>query len=101
LHSYGCTSDGPEATELYGDHIAAGGVRARRLGDPAEVGVFLAAWVGAGRPAEVRDAMVAEALANALQLAQATFALHCESRSGSPAGWAWPQVAELGARYDS
>ena len=79
LHSFGCTSDGPEATELYGDDIAPRAAFALvDSGNPEEVGAFLAAWVGAGRPAEVRDEMVAEALANALPLAQATFALHCE-----------------------
>jgi hypothetical protein len=79
LHSFGCTSDGPEATGLYGDDIAPRAAFALvDSGNPEEVGAFLAAWVGAGRPAEARDEMVAEALANALPLAQATFALHCE-----------------------
>jgi HD-GYP domain-containing protein (c-di-GMP phosphodiesterase class II) len=87
LHSFGCTSDGPEATELYGDDIAPRAAFALvDSGNPEEVGAFLATWVGAGRPAEVRDAMVAEALANALPLAQATFALHCEVAQRF-AGW--------------
>jgi hypothetical protein len=87
LHSFGCTSDGPEATELYGDDIAPRAAFALvDSGNPEEVGAFLAAWVGAGRPAEVRDAMVAKALANALPLAQATFALHCEVAQRF-AGW--------------
>lgn len=87
LHSFGCTSDGPEATGLYGDDIAPRAAFALvDSGNPEEVGAFLATWVGAGRPAEVRDAMVAEALANALPLAQATFALHCEVAQRF-AGW--------------
>jgi HD-GYP domain-containing protein (c-di-GMP phosphodiesterase class II) len=87
LHSFGCTSDGPEATALYGDDIAPRAAFALvDSGNPEEVGAFLATWVGSGRPPEVRDAMVAEALANALPLAQATFALHCEVAQRF-AGW--------------
>jgi HD-GYP domain-containing protein (c-di-GMP phosphodiesterase class II) len=87
LHSFGCTSDGPEATELYGDDIEPRAAFALvDSGKPEEVGAFLATWVGNGRPAEVREAMVAEALANALPLAQATFALHCEVAQRF-AGW--------------
>jgi HD-GYP domain-containing protein (c-di-GMP phosphodiesterase class II) len=87
LHSFGCTSDGPEATELYGDDIEPRAAFALvDSGNPEEVGAFLAARVGAGRPPELRDAMVAEALANALPLAQATFALHCEVAQRF-AGW--------------
>jgi HD-GYP domain-containing protein (c-di-GMP phosphodiesterase class II) len=87
LHSFGCTSDGPEATEVYGDDIEPRAAFALvDGGNPEEVGAFLAAHVGGGRPPEVREAMVAEALANALPLARATFALHCEVAQRF-AGW--------------
>jgi HD-GYP domain-containing protein (c-di-GMP phosphodiesterase class II) len=87
LHSFGCTSDGPEATEVYGDDIEPRAAFALvDSGNLEEVGAFLAAHVGGGRPSEVREAMVADALANALPLAQATFALHCEVAQRF-AGW--------------
>jgi HD-GYP domain-containing protein (c-di-GMP phosphodiesterase class II) len=87
LHSLGCTSDGPEATEVYGDDIEPRAAFALvDAGNPAEVGAFLAANVGGGRPPDVREAMVADALANALPLAQATFATHCEVAQRF-AGW--------------
>jgi HD-GYP domain-containing protein (c-di-GMP phosphodiesterase class II) len=87
LHSFGCTSDGPEATELYGDDIEPRAAFALvDAGDLEEVGAFLTAMVGGGRPPDVREAMVADALANALPLAQATFALHCEVAQRF-AGW--------------
>jgi HD-GYP domain-containing protein (c-di-GMP phosphodiesterase class II) len=87
LHSFGCTSDGPEATELYGDDIAPRAAFALvDAGNLEEVGAFLTATVGGGRPPDVREAMVADALANALPLAQATFALHCEVAQRL-AGW--------------
>jgi hypothetical protein len=87
LHSFGCTSDGPEATELYGDDIEPRAAFALvDAGSLEEVGAFLTAMVGGGRPPDVRAAMVADALANALPLAQATFALHCEVAQRL-AGW--------------
>ena len=80
LHSFGCTSDAPEATRaVRRRHRATGGVRARRRRrTPRRCGAFFTAWAGAGRPPEIREAMVAETLANALPIARATFALHCE-----------------------
>ncbi len=79
LHSIGCTSDAHEQTELFGDDIEP---RAKFAlvdgGNPEEVGAFLMDVVGAGRPPEVREAMVAHALQNALEIARSTFALHCE-----------------------
>ena len=79
LHSFGCTSDGPEQTELYGDDIEPRAAFALvDAGDLPQVADFLTTMVGRGRPPEVREAMVADALANAFELAQATFALHCE-----------------------
>jgi HD-GYP domain-containing protein (c-di-GMP phosphodiesterase class II) len=87
LHSIGCTSDATEQTELFGDDI---GPRARFAlvdgGDPDEVAAFLTDVVGQGRPAEVREAMVAHALDNAVEIARSTFALHCEVAQRF-AGW--------------
>src|SRR5689334_16930260 len=87
LHSFGCTSDAPEQTELFGDDIEP---RAKFAlidgGDPEEVGAFLTEVVGQGRPPEVREAMVAHALENALEIARSTFALHCEVAQRF-AGW--------------
>ena len=87
LHSFGCTSDAPEQTELFGDDIEP---RAKFAlvdgGNPEEVGAFLMDVVGQGRPPEVRGAMVAHALENALEIARSTFALHCEVAQRF-AGW--------------
>src|SRR5437588_11217016 len=87
LHSFGCTSDAPEQTELFGDDIEP---RAKFAlvdgGDPDEVGAFLMDVVGQGRPPEVREAMVAHALEHALEIARSPFALHCEVAQGF-AGW--------------
>ncbi len=87
LHSFGCTSDATEQTELFGDDIEP---RAKFAlvdgGNPEEVGAFLMDVVGQGRPPEVRQAMVAHALENALEIARSTFALHCEVAQRF-AGW--------------
>src|ERR1700760_2667521 len=87
LHSFGCTSDATEQTELFGDDIEP---RAKFAlvdgGNPEEVGAFLMDVVGQGRPPEVREAMVAHALENALEIARSTFALHCEVAQRF-AGW--------------
>ena len=87
LHSFGCTSDATEQTELFGDDIQP---RAKFAlvdgGNPEEVGAFLKDVVGQGRPPEVREAMVAHALENALEIARSTFALHCEVAQRF-AGW--------------
>ncbi|HZO76430.1 MAG TPA: HD domain-containing phosphohydrolase [Solirubrobacteraceae bacterium] len=87
LHSFGCTSDAPEQTELFGDDIEP---RAKFAlvdgGNPEEVAAFLTDVVGQGRPAEVREAMVAHALENAVEIARSTFALHCEVAQRF-AGW--------------
>ena len=87
LHSIGCTSDATEQTELFGDDIEP---RAKFAlvdgGNPEEVGAFLMDVVGQGRPPEVREAMVAHALENALEIARSTFALHCEVAQRF-AGW--------------
>src|ERR1700749_478752 len=87
LHSFGCTSDATEQTELFGDDIEP---RAKFAlvdgGNPEEVGAFLRDVVGQGRPPEVRARMVAHALENALEIARSTFALHCEVAQRF-AGW--------------
>jgi HD-GYP domain-containing protein (c-di-GMP phosphodiesterase class II) len=87
LHSIGCTSDGHEQTELFGDDIAPRAAFALvDGGDPEEVGAFLTAMVGQGRPPDERRAMIADALENALEIARSTFALHCEVAQRF-AGW--------------
>lgn len=87
LHSAGCTSDGHEAAQLYGDDITP---RANFAlvdsGNPAEVGAFLMANVGVGRDAEVRAAMIEDALTHGLDMARHTFAMHCEVAQRF-AGW--------------
>src|SRR5947209_11665388 len=87
LHSFGCTPDATEQTELFGDDIAP---RAKFAlvdgGNPEEVAAFLRDVVGQGRPPEVREGMVAHALENALEIARSTFALHCEVAQRF-AGW--------------
>jgi HD-GYP domain-containing protein (c-di-GMP phosphodiesterase class II) len=87
LHSAGCTSDGHEAAQLYGDDIAPRASFALvDSGNPAEVGAFLMATVGTGRTPEVRAAMVEDALTHGLELARQTFAMHCEVAQRF-AGW--------------
>ena len=87
LHSFGCTSDATEQTELFGDDIEP---RAKFAlvdgGNPEEVRAFLRDVVGQGRPPEVREEMVAHALEHALEIARSTFALHCEVAQRF-AGW--------------
>jgi HD-GYP domain-containing protein (c-di-GMP phosphodiesterase class II) len=87
LHSFGCTSDATEQTELFGDDIEP---RAKFAlvdgGNPEEVVAFLKDVVGQGRPPKVRGEMVAYALENALEIARSTFALHCEVAQRF-AGW--------------
>lgn len=79
LHSFGCTSDATEQTELFGDDIEP---RAKFAlvdgGNPDEIAAFLTDVVGQGKPPEVRREMVAHALEHALEIARSTFALHCE-----------------------
>src|SRR3954453_21487747 len=87
LHSFGCTSDATEQTELFGDDIEP---RAKFAlidgGNPEELAAFLKDVVGQGRPPEVREAMVSHAVENALEIARSTFALHCEVAQRF-AGW--------------
>jgi HD-GYP domain-containing protein (c-di-GMP phosphodiesterase class II) len=87
LHASGCTSNGHEAAQLYGDDIAH---RAAFFlidpTNPAEVLAFYRAYVGAGRPPEVRAALVEEAIANAGPRARESFAAMCEVAQRF-AGW--------------
>jgi len=87
LHASGCTSNGHEAALLYGDDIAHRA--AFYLIDPtspAEVLAFYRAHVGAGRPPEVRAALIEDAIANAGPRARDAFATMCEIAQRF-AGW--------------
>jgi HD-GYP domain-containing protein (c-di-GMP phosphodiesterase class II) len=87
LHASGCTSNGHEAAQLFGDDIAHRA--AFYLIDPTnpdEVLAFYHAHIGAGRPPEVRAAMIDEAIANAGPRARAGFATMCEVAQRF-AGW--------------
>jgi HD-GYP domain-containing protein (c-di-GMP phosphodiesterase class II) len=87
LHASGCTSNGHEAIQVYDDDIAH---RAAFFlidtTNPAEVLAFYRANIGAGRPPEVRDALVADAIANAGPRAREGFATMCEVAQRF-AGW--------------
>src|SRR6185312_7932099 len=87
LHSFGCTSDATEQTELFGDDIEP---RAKFAlvdgGNLDELRAFLRDVVGQGKPREVREQMVAHAVDNAVEIARGTFALHCEVAQRF-AGW--------------
>jgi HD-GYP domain-containing protein (c-di-GMP phosphodiesterase class II) len=79
LHASGCTSNGHEAAQLFGDDIAHRA--AFYLVDPtnpAEVLEFYRSNVGLGRPAEVRSKMVEVAIASAAPRAREAFATMCE-----------------------
>jgi HD-GYP domain-containing protein (c-di-GMP phosphodiesterase class II) len=87
LHASGCTSNGHEAALLYGDDIEH---RAAFFlidpTNPAEVLAFYRAHVGAGRPPEVRSALIEDAIANAGPRARDAFATMCEIAQRF-AGW--------------
>ncbi|MBN1530139.1 MAG: HD domain-containing protein [Thermoleophilaceae bacterium] len=79
LHASGCTSNGHEAAQLFGDDIAHRA--AFYLVDPtnpAEVLEFYRSNVGLGRPPEVRSRMIEAALAEAAPRAREAFATMCE-----------------------
>ncbi len=79
LHSSGCTSDGHEAAQLYGDDIAPRAAFA--LVDPgnaSEIVEYLQSNVGLGRTAGERAVMVEQAILHGLDMARRTFAMHCE-----------------------
>lgn len=79
LHSSGCTSDGHEAAQLYGDDIVPRAAFA--LVDPGyleEVVGFLRAHVGRGLPEGERAALIEHVIAHGIPVARQTFAMHCE-----------------------
>ena len=87
LHASGCTSNGHEAAQLFGDDIAHRA--AFFLIDPvnsAEVLAFYRANVGLGRDPEVREALIEDAIANAAPRARESFAAMCEVAQRF-AGW--------------
>jgi HD-GYP domain-containing protein (c-di-GMP phosphodiesterase class II) len=87
LHASGCTSNGHEATQLYGDDIAHRA--AFYLIDTTnrdEVLAFYNAHVGAGRSPEARAKLIEEALANAGPRARDAFSMMCEVAQRF-AGW--------------
>jgi HD-GYP domain-containing protein (c-di-GMP phosphodiesterase class II) len=87
LHSSGCTSDGHEATQIYGDDIVPRAAFALvDSGNVEEVVAFLQANVGLGRTPEIRAGMVEAALDHGLPAARQTLAMHCEVAQRF-AGW--------------
>jgi HD-GYP domain-containing protein (c-di-GMP phosphodiesterase class II) len=87
LHASGCTSNGHEATQLYGDDIDHRA--AFYLVDPvnpAEILAFYKAHVGVGRSPEVRAKLIEDAIANAGPRARDAFAMMCEVAQRF-AGW--------------
>ncbi len=96
LHASGCTSNGHEAAQVFGDDIAH---RAAFFlidtTNPAEVLAFYRAYVGAGRSPEVRATMIEEAIANAGPRARDSFATMCEVAQRF-AGW-----LDLGTRIQA
>ncbi len=86
LHASGCTSNGHEATQLFGDDIEH---RAAFFlidtTNPAEVLAFYRAYVAPGQPPEVRATMVEAALANPTR-SRDSFAAMCEVAQRF-AGW--------------
>jgi HD-GYP domain-containing protein (c-di-GMP phosphodiesterase class II) len=79
LHASGCTSNGHEAAQLFGDDIVHRA--AFYLVDPtnpAEVLEFYRSNVGLGQPAEVRSRLIEAAIAGAAPRAREAFATMCE-----------------------
>jgi HD-GYP domain-containing protein (c-di-GMP phosphodiesterase class II) len=87
LHASGCTSNGHEAAQLFGDDIEH---RAAFFlvdtTNPAEVLSFYKAYVGAGRDPDVRATMLEDAIANARERGRASFSMMCEVAQRF-AGW--------------
>lgn len=87
LHASGCTSNGHEAAQLFGDDIAHRA--AFYLVDPtnpAEVLEFYRSNVGLGKPPEVRSKLIEVAIAEAAPRAREAFATMCEVAQRF-AGW--------------
>ena len=86
LHASGCTSNGHEATLLFGEDIEH---RAAFFlidpADPAQVLAFYRTHVGPGRPPEARERMIEAALADPAR-ARDSFAAMCEVAQRF-AGW--------------
>src|SRR5581483_3367890 len=86
LHAAGCTSNGHEATLLFGEDIEH---RAAFFlidpSDPDQVVAFYRSHVGPGRPPEVREQMIEAALSDPAR-ARASFAAMCEVAQRF-AGW--------------
>ena len=86
LHASGCTSNGHEATLLFGEDIEH---RAAFFlidpADPAQVLAFYRTHVGPGRPLEVRERMIEAALSDPVR-ARESFAAMCEVAQRF-AGW--------------
>jgi HD-GYP domain-containing protein (c-di-GMP phosphodiesterase class II) len=79
LHASGCTSNGHEAAQLFGDDIAHRA--AFYLVDPtnpAEVLEFYRSNVGLGQPPELRSRLIEAAIAGAAPRAREAFATMCE-----------------------
>jgi HD-GYP domain-containing protein (c-di-GMP phosphodiesterase class II) len=96
LHASGCTSNGHEATQLFGDDIAH---RAAFFlidtTNPAEVLAFYRAHVGVGRSPDARASLIDDAIANAGARSRASFATMCEVAQRF-AGW-----LDLGASVEA
>jgi HD-GYP domain-containing protein (c-di-GMP phosphodiesterase class II) len=87
LHASGCTSNGHEATQLYGDDIDHRA--AFYLVDPtvpAEILAFYKANIGVGQSPEAREKLIEEAIANAGPRAREAFSMMCEVAQRF-AGW--------------
>jgi len=86
LHASGCTSNGHEATQFFGEDIEH---RAAFFlidpADPEQVMAFYRTHVGPGRPPEVREQMIEAALADPTR-ARDSFAAMCEVAQRF-AGW--------------
>ncbi len=79
LHASGCTSNGHEATLVYGDDIAhRAAFYLIDLTEPDEVLAFYRAYVGAGQPPETRARLIEDAIANAGPRARDSLAAMCE-----------------------
>ena len=95
LHASGCTANGHEATQLYGDDIEhRAAFYLIDVTNPAEVLAFYQGYVGAGRPPEVREELIEDAIANAGPRARDAFTAMCEVAQRF-AGW-----LELGPRIE-
>ena len=86
LHASGCTSNGHEATQLFGEDIEhRGAYYLIDSTDRTQVLAFYKAYVGPGRSPEVRETMIEAALANP-ERARESFAAMCEVAQRF-AGW--------------